>query len=140
MSGYLLDTNCVSELVRLRPEPRVVAWIDGADESSLYLSVLTFGEIRRGLAEMPQSKRRAQLDAWVEDLRIRFSGRVVSIDGDIAERWGVLAAAAKHAGQGVSVFDGLLAATALHHGYFVVSRNSKDFTALHVPTVNPWQA
>lgn len=140
MSGYLLDTNCVSELVRLRPEPRVLAWIDGADESSLYLSVLTFGEIRKGLAEMPQSRRRAQLDAWVEDLRMRFSGRVVSIDGDIAERWGVLAAAAKHAGKGVSVIDGLLAATALHHGYIVVSRNSKDFTALHVPTVNPWQA
>jgi len=139
MSGYLLDTNCVSELVRLRPEPRVIAWIAAADESSLYLSVLTLGEIRKGLAEMPQSKRRAQLDAWAENLRLRFSGRALSIDADIAERWGFLAAAAKHAGKGVSVVDGLLAATALHHGLTVVSRNSRDFTALHVPTLNPWQ-
>jgi toxin FitB len=140
MSGYLLDTNCISEVVRIAPEPRVMAWIDATDESLLYLSVLTLGEIRKGLAALPQAKRRTQLETWLDvELRARFSGKILSVDSHVADRWGWLTATAKRAGKALSVVDGLLAATALHHNLTLVSRNVSDFAPLHVSVLNPWQ-
>src|SRR5207244_5986813 len=113
MSGFLLDTNCISELVRPKPEPRVVEWMEAADEAMLYLSVLTVGEIRKGLAGLPQSKRRTHLETWLEvELQARFAGRIVPIDAAVADRWGLVAAEAKRKGKTLSVIDGLLAATA----------------------------
>jgi toxin FitB len=141
MSGFLLDTNCISELVRVKPDPRVLQWMDAADESLLYLSVLTLGEIRKGVAVLPQSKRRTRLETWLElDLRSRFPGRIQSIDAAIADRWGLLAAEAKRKGRPLSAIDGLLAATALHHNLTIVSRNIGDFAGTQVPTLNPWEA
>lgn len=141
MSGFLLDTNCISELVRTHPDPRVLEWIGAADESLLYLSVLTLGEIRKGIAVLPSSHWRTRLETWLElELRSRFAGRILSIDADIADRWGILAAAAKKMGKALSAIDGLLAATALHHNLTIVSRNVGDLAATQVPMVNPWQA
>jgi predicted nucleic acid-binding protein len=141
MSGFLLDTNCISELVRGRPEPRVVDWLRAADESLLYLSVLTLGEIRMGAASLPQSKRRTQLETWLElDLRVRFSGKILGIDGAIADRWGLLTAQAKRTGRPLAAIDGLLAATALHHNLTIVSRDVSDFEGAQVAVVNPWVA
>jgi predicted nucleic acid-binding protein len=140
MSGFLLDTNCISELVRSKPEPRVVRWMQAADESLLYLSVLTLGEIRKGVAGLPQGKRRTQLETWLEvELQVRFSGRVLSIDAAIADRWGLLAGEAKRKGRALSAIDGLLAATALHHNLTIVSRNSSDFAVAHAAVLNPWE-
>jgi len=140
MSGFLLDTNCISEIVRIRPEPRVLAWIGDADENLLYLSVLTFGEIRKGVAMLPQGKRRSGLETWLEvELQARFSGRILPIDEPVADRWGLLAANAKAKGKALSLIDGLLAATAIHHNLTVVSRNVNDFAPAQVPVVNPWQ-
>lgn len=140
MSGFLLDTNCISELVRSKPEPRVLAWMNAADESLLYLSVLTLGEIRKGVAGLPQSKRRTHLESWLEvDLQARFAGRILPIDARIADRWGVLEAEAKRKGRPLSVIDGLLAATALHHNLTVVSRNVDDFADTQAATLNPWE-
>ncbi len=140
MSGFLLDTNCISEIVRIRPEPRVLAWIGDADENLLYLSVLTFGEIRKGVAMLPQGKRRSGLETWLEvELQARFSGRILPIDQPVADRWGLLAANAKTKGKALSLIDGLLAATAIHHNLTVVSRNVNDFAPAQVPVVNPWQ-
>ncbi len=114
MSGFLLDANCISEVVRARPEPRVLEWMDAADERLLFLSVLTLGEIRKGIAGSPQSRRRTHLESWLEmELRSRFAGRILSIDGAVADRWGLLAADAKRKGSSLSAVDGLLAATAL---------------------------
>jgi toxin FitB len=141
MSGYLLDTNLVSELVRPNPESRVVEWVDAADEATLYLSVLTLGEIRKGLASLPQSKRRTRLEAWLEvDLQARFAGRIVPIDPAIADRWGSIAAEAKRKGKVLPVIDGLLAASALHHNLTVVSRNASHFQQSQVRVFNPWGA
>jgi toxin FitB len=141
MSGYLLDTNCISELVRPRPEPRVVDWMETASETMLYLSVLTVGEIRKGLAGLPRGKRRTHLETWVDvELQARFAGRVVPIDAAIADRWGLLAAEAKRKGRALPIIDGLLAATALHYNLTVVSRNARDFTNTQVPVLNPWEA
>jgi len=141
MSGYLLDTNCVSELVRIKPEPRVVSWMQAAEETLLYLSVLTLGEIRKGLAGLPQGKRRTQLETWLEiELGARFAGRILPIDVSVADRWGLLAASAKREGRTLSAIDGLLAATALHHNLTVVSRNASDFAETRVQALNPWKA
>jgi predicted nucleic acid-binding protein len=141
MSGFLLDTNCISELVRPKPEPRVTEWMEAADEAMLYLSVLTVGEIRKGLAGLPQSKRRTHLETWLEvELQARFAGRIVLIDAAIADRWGLIAANAKRKGRALSIIDGLLAATALHHNLTIVSRNASDFANTPVPVLNPWEA
>jgi predicted nucleic acid-binding protein len=140
MSGFLLDTNCISELMRARPDPRVLKWMEAADETLLYLSVLTLGEIRKGVAALPQSKRRTQLETWLEsELQARFSGRLLPIDRSVADRWGLLAAQTKRAGKSLSAIDGLLAATAMHHNLTIVSRNVSDFASTHVPVVNPWE-
>jgi toxin FitB len=140
MSGFLLDTNCISEAVRANPEPRVLAWIEAADETLLYLSVLTLGEIRKGLAALLPGRRRTKLETWLEvELRARFSGRILSIDAEVADRRGLLAADAKGQGKPIPVIDGLLAATALHHNLTIVSRNVSDFSNLPVAVVNPWK-
>lgn len=141
MSGFLLDTNCISELVRVKPDPRVLQWMDAADESLLYLSVLTLGEIRKGVAGLPQGKRRTHLESWLElELLSRFSGRLLGIEAAVADRWGLLAAEAKGKGRPLSAIDGLLAATALHHNLTIVSRNISDFAGTQVPVLNPWEA
>jgi predicted nucleic acid-binding protein len=140
MSGFLLDTNCISEAVGANPEPRVLAWIEAADETLLYLSVLTLGEIRKGLAALLPGRRRTKLETWLEvELRARFSGRILSIDAEVADRWGLLAADAKGQGKPIPVIDGLLAATALHHNLTIVSRNVSGFSSLPVAVVNPWK-
>ena len=140
MSGFLLDTNCISEVVRVKPEPRVMEWIEAAEETLLYLSVLTLGEIRKGLAGLPQGKRRTQLETWLEvELGARFAGRILSIDQSIADRWGLLAASAKAKGKTLSTIVGLLAATAVQHNLTIVSRNVSDFSNTPVPVLNPWE-
>ena len=140
MSGFLLDTNCISEITRVQPEPRVLQWFNVADETLLHLSVLTLGEIRKDIAGLPQSGRRSQLESWLEvDLQARFSGRVLPVSAAIADRWGVLAAESKRKGRPLSVIDGLLAATALQFNFTIVSRNVNDFADTRVPVVNPWE-
>ncbi len=115
--------------------------MEAADESVLYLSVLTFGEIRKGLASMPQSRRRTRLETWLEtELRERFRGRVLAIDEEVADRWGLLSAGAKKNGKAPSIIDGLLAATAIQHNLTIVSRNMSDFADASVQLLNPWEA
>ena len=95
MSGFLLDTNIISELVKPKPEANVTEWVENTDESLLYLSVLELGEIRRGIAALPQSRRQATFEAWLDkDLRARFEGRILVIDQEVADRWGLLTATA----------------------------------------------
>jgi toxin FitB len=141
MSGFLLDTNVVSEAVQLRPEPNVVEWLAAIDESILHLSVLTVGEIRKGVEGLPSSQRRARLEAWLEkDLAARFAGRILPITVEVADRWGTLAAGARRRGRPLAIIDGLLAATAIHHNLTVVTRNEADFRGLPLAVLNPWQA
>ncbi len=141
MSGFLLDTNCIWELVRPKPEPRVLEWMESTDESLLYLSVLTLGEIRKGAAALQQGKRRTHLETWLEvELRARFAGRIVPVDAAIADRWGLIAADAKRRGKDLSVIDGVLAATALHHNLTVISRDTSNFINARVQVLNPGES
>ena len=140
MSGFLLDANCISEAVRVRPDPNVENWVRAVDQDLLYLSVLTLGEIRKGLAGLAQGKRRTRLETWLEvELQVRFSGRILSIDAGVADRWGLLEADAKRKGKPLSTIDGLLAATAVHHNLTIVTRNVADFNGISVPVLNPWE-
>ena len=140
MSGFLLDTNVISELIKPRPEANVTAWIEGTDESLLYLSVLTLGEIRRGIGALPQSRRRATLEAWLDkDLRARFEDRILIIDQEVADRWGLLTAAARNGGIVLPVIDGLLAATALEHNLTFVTRDTGQIPSMGVAVFNPWE-
>lgn len=139
MRGFLLDTNTICEPAKRLPSRAVTEWLDGADEDLLFLSVLTFGEIRKGTATMEAGRRRAALEAWLDTgLPARFQGRVLPVDGAVAERWGELAARAKSRGETLPVIDGLLAATAIEHRLTVVSRNMSDFAKAQVAVVNPW--
>lgn len=141
MSGFLLDTNIISELVKPKPATTVTEWIEYTDESLLYLSVLTLGEIRRGIAVLPQSRRRATtLEAWLDkDLRARFEDRILAIDHQVADRWGLLTASARNKGIVLPVIDGLLAATALEHNLTLVTRDTGQIPSLGLAVFNPWE-
>jgi toxin FitB len=138
MSGFLLDTNCVSEVVRVKPEPRVVEWIRSANEKLLHLSVLPLGEIRKGATILPTSSKRNQLERWLE-LPARFANRMLPITVGVAELWGAMAGQAQLRGATLPIIDGLVAATARHHDVAVVTRNVKDFSVWGVPVINPWE-
>jgi toxin FitB len=139
MNGFLLDTNVLSELIKPKPEPRVLHWIAATDEDVLFLSVLALGEIRKGIAALRAGLRRTRLESWLEvGLRLRFSGRILPIDEAVADRWGTLTALAAGRGRPVSAIDGLLAATALHHNLTLVTRNSSDVAATGALVMNPW--
>lgn len=140
MNGFLLDTNVISELIKSKPDGNVLRWIDETEETILFLSVLTLGEIRNGIERLNPGKRRGRLESWLTvDLRLRFQDRILSVNDAIAERWGALSARAGKNGRPVPVIDGLLAATALHHDLMLVTRNDSDVTGTGVPTLNPWQ-
>jgi toxin FitB len=139
VSGFLLDTNIISELVKPKPEPKVTRWIDETDESLLFLSVLTLGEIRKGIASLKDASRRVSLETWLDhDLALRFVSRILLIDQAVADRWGRIAAAALAAKTPLPVIDGLLAATAIQHNLTLVTRNTADVAVTAVAVFNPW--
>jgi toxin FitB len=141
VSAFLLDTNVISELVTAKPDPRVTRWIEETEETLLYLSVLTIGEIRKGITSLSQSARRIALEAWLDhDLMLRFSQRILPIDAPVADRWGRVAGSTVAKKSPVPVIDGLLAATALHHNLIFVTRNTRDIAATGVAAFNPWMA
>jgi toxin FitB len=141
MSGYLVDTNVLSEFNRRGdPDPLVKQWLEAAEPTSLYVSVLTLAEIRFGVERLPLSKRRRQLEEWLDGaLPAWFADRMLPVDRSVAHRWGVLRAQAEVKGRPLPVVDGLLAATALEHGLTVVSRNVEDFPSVGLLVVNPWE-
>jgi toxin FitB len=139
VSGFLLDTNVISELVKPTPDSKVTRWIDATDESLLCLSVLTLGEIRKGIALLPDASRRVSLETWLDhELVLRFADRILAIDQAVADRWGRIAAQALRAKSALPVIDGLLAATAMRHNLTLVTRNTKDVVATGVAVFNPW--
>lgn len=139
MNGFLLDTNVISELVRPRPNPHVTHWLDATNEDLFALSVLTIGEIRKGIATLTDSPRKLRLEAWLSGgLLPRFDGRVLPIDQTIAERWGEITGSLAMRGFPLPVIDGLLAATSLHHNLTLVTRNTRDVALTGVRVFDPW--
>lgn len=134
--SYLIDTNVVSELIRAKPEPRVVSWFNALPDAALYLSVLTLGELRKGVEKLPDTPRQEKLRLWLEnDLLTWFGQNLLPVDARVADRWGRLLA---EAARPVPAIDSLLAATALQHDLRLVTRNEKDFKFPGLVIVNPW--
>ena len=134
--SYLLDTNVLSELRRKAPNPRVVQWFSQRPAGTLYLSVLTLGEIRKGIEALPDPLRRLVVLDWLEtELPAFFSGRILAVDAAVADCWGRLLA---QAGRPLPAIDSLLAATAAQHGLILVTRNLRDVQGLGVQLLSPW--
>ena len=137
--SFLLDTSVISELVKPAPDNHVIGWMKRAKETSLYLSVLTIGELEKGIAKLPASSRRTKLEIWVRsDLADRFRERLLAIDGTIAATWGKLAGEAETRGEPLPVIDGLIAATGLAHDLTIATRNVEDFDRWGARCFNPW--
>lgn len=137
--SFLLDTNVVSEWVKPRPEPRVVAWLADVDEDRVFISVVTLGEIRHGVERLPASRRRTRLDEWLRrDVPLRFEARILPVDAAIADAWGTIVARRERDGRSIGVLDALLAATAEVHGLTLVTRNAADFRTSVSAVFDPW--
>lgn len=139
MSGFLLDTPVLSELVKPAPQPSVVSWVDAHDELSLHVSVLTIGELQKGISKLVPSHRQTALQRWInEDLIERFHGRILPVDNAVATQWGRIAGTAERTGSRLPAIDVLIASTASVHGLAVVTRNVRDLGRFGVPVIDPW--
>jgi toxin FitB len=135
-TGYLLDTNVISETRKARADSGVIAFLSAAEAAGLFVSVLTLGELRKGVAAKCWSDPGAadQLGAWVDGIETTFADRILSVDAATARRWGELSA-----NRSLPVVDALIAATAISHGLTLVTRNTRDVESTGVPLVDPWQ-
>ncbi len=139
--GFLLDTNVPSELTRPRPDPRVAQWLEDTDDDLMHISVITIGEVCKGITVHREAHRRAWLHQWLEnDLRPWFVGRILPVTEAISERWGILEGDCQLKGIGLSAPDGLIAATALERDLTLITRNVKDFARLGVAVFSPWDS
>lgn len=137
--SWLLDTNVVSEWVKPKPSAPVAGWLDEVDEDQVFMSVVTFAELRRGVELMPRGRRRELLERWVDDdLAVRFEGRILGVDLPVAEAWGHITAAATRRGRRLTTMDALLAATALTRDLTLVTRNTRDFEGTGAELFDPW--
>ena len=136
---FLLDTNIISEPKQKKPNEKVLEWLDAQDESKLFLSVLTVGEIRKGAARLESGRKKAGLENWLEHLRIRFSRRILPMSEKTFLVWGKMCGEFENKGSVRSALDSLLEATALEHDLILVTRNVKNFQNSPVTILNPWE-
>ena len=130
----------LSGLIKKEPNPQVLLWLESQDETALHLSVLTIGELQKGISKLPEGPRKLELQAWVSnDLVARFEGRLLSIDVEVASTWGRLLGAAERQGKRLPVMDSLFAATAITHNLTVVTRNTRDLERCQAKVFNPWK-
>ena len=136
---YLLDTCVISELVKPSPNPMVLEWLNDIPSERLFLSVITIGEIRKGLTKLPDSKRKDRLTEWLNTLLENYQDRIYTIDLTVAENWGVMQGKAEKSGMPMSSMDSLIAAIAYTHNLVLVTRNINDFKTSNLPISNPWK-
>lgn len=137
---HILDTCVISELAARQPNPNVVEFIDSLDPDDVYLSVIAIGEIAKGIEKLPKSKRKQELHIWLmEDLLVRFDGKIIPLDTDILLEWGSLAARLESSGQTLPAMDSLIAATVLARTLTLITRNVDDFENAGIEIVNPWE-
>lgn len=136
--NFLLDTNAVSEWMKPRPNPGLIRWLESADEDRVFLSVISLAELCYGVERMPGGARRTRLEQWLRhELPLRFEGRILPVDPNVAEVWGKVVARSEAMGRPIGVMDAFLAATAEVHRLTLVTRNISDFPTLKA-LVNPW--
>jgi toxin FitB len=136
----LLDTCVISELIKPKPDERVMTWLLEQNDSDLYVSALTFGELQRGIEKLPASRKKEEINNWVEnEMKRRFQNRTLEIDLFVAKTWGKIQGIADKKGKPMPVFDSLIAATGIVHGLTVVTRNVADMEQSGVNLFNPWR-
>jgi predicted nucleic acid-binding protein len=136
---YLLDTCVISELIKKDPNQQVVKWVSETPENNLFISVLTIGEIHKGIEKLPESKKIEKLHKWVnDDLKERFRNKILSLDLQTATTWGKIQAQSELAGKALPAIDGIIAATGISNDLIVVTRNTSDMEASGVTLFNPW--
>ena len=141
MNGWLLDTNVISELRRPRPEARVVAFVAAQPLETLFVSAVTFAEIRYGIEIIGDPIRRTELNDWLaHKVRPMFDQRVLALSEDVMFKWRLLVEDGRKSGHTFSQPDLIIAATGLHHGLTVVTRDTSDYARARVPVFNPWVA
>jgi predicted nucleic acid-binding protein len=137
--SFLIDTCCISELIKPKPDASVIRWFSDHDEERMYLSVLTLGELRKGIEKLADSKRKDALSHWLEhDVTERFVDRILDITALEAQTWGEVMAHCARQGLPIPDIDGLLAASAIANGLTLVTRNTKDMIATGVSLIDPW--
>jgi len=136
---YLLDTCVISELTKSVPNQKVIDWMKTVPSESLFISVITVGEIRKGLTKLPPSEKLDRLTEWLNTLLLVYAERILPVDVNVAEKWGILQGNAEKQGKLKSSVDSLIAATAMFYDLTVVTRNEDDFDADNVPVMNPWK-
>lgn len=137
---FLLDTNAISEPKRAQPDSGVIAWLNDQLLSDLHMSVITVGELRRGIVRLDPGRRRDDLDFWLGDLILRHGERILPVDLDVTERWASLAENNRAAGRASEMTDELIAATAHVHGLTVVTRNVRHFEHSGCRVLSPWSS
>ncbi|MFA7243075.1 MAG: type II toxin-antitoxin system VapC family toxin [Sulfuricellaceae bacterium] len=135
---YLLDTCFVSELTKLQPDSGVMGWLQTVNAEDLYLSVISMGEIKKGIHKLPISKKKQTLLLWAETLLAEYQDRILGLDLAVMENWSVMIANAEKSGQPVASMDSLIAATAYTHHLTLLTRNERDFVACDIALTNPW--
>jgi predicted nucleic acid-binding protein len=137
--SFLLDTNVVSEWVKPRPNAGLTNWLSRVDEDDVFLSVVTFAELRFGVERLASGSRRTRLDEWIRiELPVRFEQRILLVDGAVADEWGRMVARGAGRGRPIGAMDALVASTAQVHGLTLVTRNAKDFEGAVKSVLNPW--
>ena len=138
--NYLLDTCVISEIIKKKPSKKVTKWVKKEDESNFFISVLTIGELHKGIEKLTESKRKEKLHNWVEnDLKERFWNKIIDIDMQVATIWGKIQGVAERAGKPMPTIDSLIAATGIAHHITVVTRNTSDMEESGVVLLNPWK-
>jgi predicted nucleic acid-binding protein len=136
---YLLDTCVISELIKKNPNKQVVKWISGTTETNLFISVLTIGELHKGIEKLPESRKKEKLHKWVNcDLKERFKDRIINFDLQTATIWGKIQARSESAGKALPAIDGMIAATGIANDLIIVTRNTSDMEISGASLLDPW--
>lgn len=137
---YLLDTCVISEVIKREPNKNVISWLQAQDEANLFLSILTFGEIQKGIEKHPDHNRKKKLKVWVEeDLKKRFENRIIPIDLKVVTNWGSTQGLAELAGKSMPTIDGVIAVSGLTYNCIVETRNTSDMEQSTAELFNPWK-
>lgn len=136
---YLLDTCVLSEMVKIAPDANVFQWFEARKSHELCISAMTWGELQRGVAKLPKSRRRSELMLWLEQLKAGFEDRILAFDQKASETWALMTVQAETQGKSMAAFDSIIAATAHAYGCKLVTRNVRDFAHANIDILNPWQ-
>ena len=135
---YLLDTCVLSETVKSIPDPNVLQWLEARNAHELCISAMSWGELQRGVARLPESRRRSELTSWLQRLETGFEDRILSFDQKASQAWAQMIVRAETQGKSLAAFDSIIAATACAHDCKLVTRNVRDFAHAGIELLNPW--